>query len=233
MTQKTAHATDITTDIMSHPGVHQENPTDLQRWEMANALQTTLDIKQLLEMFSRMILPIFNHSGFKYSNHLADINITGGIHAHHSFSCKLIIEKEILGEMQLMRRKRFNDQEIRRIEDILCCLVYPLRNTLMYREALQSAHTDPLTHVNNRIAMEDCIQREWELAHRQSTPLSLMLLDIDYFKSINDNYGHGFGDTVLKAVAQKIKATVRASDMVFRYGGEEFVVVLSLSLIHI
>lgn len=223
MTQETAHAT----DIMSHPTFQQKMDDRTQRWEITNALQTTLDTEQLLNLFSRSALSITGHSGFTYTHDSENLSISGGTNSHHSCSYQLIVEQDNLGELKLMRRTRFSAEEIEQIEAIICCLVYPLRNSLQYRRALKSAHTDPLTQVNNRISMDNCIQREWDLAHRQNTPLSLMLLDIDHFKQINDQYGHSFGDTVLKAVAQCIKTTVRASDIVFRYGGEEFVVVLS------
>lgn len=223
MTQETAHAT----DIMSHPTFHQKIDARTQRWEITNALQTTLNIEQLLNLFSHSVQAITGHNGFTYTNDSEDLRLSGGSNTHHSCSYQLIVEQDNLGELKLMRRTRFSAEEIKRIEEIICCLVYPLRNTLMYRRALKSAHTDPLTQVNNRISMDNCIKREWDLAHRQKTPLSVMLLDIDHFKQINDRYGHSYGDTVLKAVAQCIKTTIRASDIVFRYGGEEFVVVLS------
>ncbi len=223
MTQESAHAT----DIMSHPTFHQSNEARSQRWEIANALQTTLNIEQLFKLFSRSVQHLTGHNGFSYTNEAENLSISGGTTAHHSCSYQLIVEQDDLGELKLMRRRRFSEKEIEQIEETICCLVYPLRNALLYRQALKSAHTDPLTNLNNRISMDDCIKREWDLARRQKTPLSMMLLDIDLFKSINDQYGHAFGDTVLKAVAQSIKNTVRASDIVFRFGGEEFVVVLS------
>jgi len=212
---------------MSHPTFHQSNEARSQRWEIANALQTTLNIEQLFKLFSRSVQHLTGHNGFSYTNEAENLSISGGTTAHHSCSYQLIVEQDDLGELKLMRRRRFSEKEIEQIEETICCLVYPLRNALLYRQALKSAHTDPLTNLNNRISMDDCIKREWDLARRQKTPLSMMLLDIDLFKSINDQYGHAFGDTVLKAVAQSIKNTVRASDIVFRFGGEEFVVVLS------
>ena len=223
MTQESAHAT----DIMSHPTLNRSNEAGSQRWEIANALQTTLDLEQLFKLFSRSVQHLTGHNGFTYTNDAEGLNISGGTTAHHSCSYQLIVEQDNLGELKLMRRRRFSSKEIEQIEETICCLVYPLRNALLYRQALKSAHTDPLTKLNNRISMDDCIQREWDLARRQKTPLSMMLLDVDHFKSINDQYGHAFGDTVLKAVAQSVKNTVRASDIVFRFGGEEFVVILS------
>lgn len=223
MIQKTAHAT----NIAFHSAFQGENVVREQQWNISNSLQTTLDVEQLIELFNQTIQEIVGHNGFNYTHDREDIQISGGIRAHHSCSYRLVVEEEDLGEFQLLRRKRFNDQEILRVETLLGCLVYPLRNALLYRDALRSAHTDPLTEVNNRVAMDDCILREWELAQRQTTPLSLMLIDIDHFKLVNDRYGHTCGDKVLKSVAQTIRETVRACDMIYRFGGEEFVVVLS------
>jgi len=102
-----------------------------------------------------------------------------------------------------------------------------MRNALLYRAATQSALRDPLTDTGNRIAMDQTLQREIEMSRRHSQPLSLLMLDIDHFKQINDTYGHSAGDEVLKAVAASIKSQLRNVDMVFRFGGEEFMILLS------
>ncbi len=132
-----------------------------------------------------------------------------------------------MGDLLFRRNQRFTEQELGNLESLLSCLLYPMRNALLYRAATQSALRDPLTETGNRIAMEQTLQREIELARRHNQPLSLLMLDIDHFKRINDSYGHSAGDQVLKAVAAAIKEQLRNIDMVFRYGGEEFLVVLS------
>lgn len=86
--------------------------------------------------------------------------------------------------------------------------------------------TDPLTQVNNRRALEISLVREWERAFRYSQPLSLLMLDVDDFKSYNDKFGHQAGDEVLRRVANIISCDARQPDFVARYGGEEFVIVL-------
>ena len=85
---------------------------------------------------------------------------------------------------------------------------------------------DPLTKLYNRRFMNESLHRELLRARRAQAPLSLIILDIDHFKRINDEYGHDIGDEVLVTVAQKLTHSVREEDYVYRYGGEEFVVVL-------
>lgn len=91
--------------------------------------------------------------------------------------------------------------------------------------ALESGR-DPLTRTLNRRFLPSILTREVKMAMQKGMELSVMMVDIDNFKRINDNYGHGGGDYVLQQVAETIFSTCRASDFVFRYGGEEFLVVL-------
>lgn len=90
---------------------------------------------------------------------------------------------------------------------------------------VQATH-DSLTRLWNRAATCDILQRELERAEREHLPLSIMLADIDFFKRINDTYGHLAGDAVLREVAQCMKAVVRPYDGIGRYGGEEFLLAL-------
>ncbi len=90
----------------------------------------------------------------------------------------------------------------------------------------QNARTDQLTKLPNRLAFDEDAERLYALAMRHSQPLSMIVLDIDYFKSINDNFGHRIGDDVIKLVAEQIKSNLRKGDVAVRWGGEEFVVLL-------
>lgn len=88
------------------------------------------------------------------------------------------------------------------------------------------AFIDPLTQIPNRRQFEQKLDEEWRRAVRNKSPLSICMLDIDYFKQYNDSLGHGEGDVCLQKVAQSIhSATARAGDLAARYGGEEFVVI--------
>ena len=94
------------------------------------------------------------------------------------------------------------------------------------RRLEELAHTDPLTKTLNRRALGERLAAEMERVRRYSTTMSLLLIDLDHFKQINDTHGHLAGDDVLIEVAAVLQRVVRAVDVVARYGGEEFVVVL-------
>lgn len=98
-------------------------------------------------------------------------------------------------------------------------------NVMLHREAQRLSVTDPLTGAGNLRHMTTTLAREVERASRFARPLSVLLLDLDHFKRVNDTYGHTVGDAVLRELARRLSACVREVDVVARYGGEEFVVV--------
>jgi len=95
------------------------------------------------------------------------------------------------------------------------------------REAFRMAvsELDPLTGVQNRQIMMEVLDRERERSLRTNTPCCVVLADIDHFKSVNDNHGHPAGDHVLRTVAGRFLSTLRPYDEIFRYGGEEFLII--------
>ena len=88
-----------------------------------------------------------------------------------------------------------------------------------------SAVLDPLTGLHNRRHLDARLKSEFAFANRHHTPLSVLLIDIDHFKKINDTYGHAGGDAALRVLADRLQRAVRIEDIVARYGGEEFAVV--------
>ncbi len=190
-------------------------------------LQTTLDIEQILSLFSGHLQEIVPHDGYGFHNELLNIDLASGRKARNSCVYTLKLEGETLGEWRVSRDRRFGAVDLERVEELLAHLFYPLRNGLRYREAMYYAHTDPLTQVGNRVALFAGLQREVELARRYESQFAVVFLDIDHFKSINDTHGHEAGDAVLRSVARGIKDTVRSTDGVFRYGGEEFVILFN------
>lgn len=85
---------------------------------------------------------------------------------------------------------------------------------------------DPMTGLHNRRFLEEFVDTMVASSNRRKSTLCILMLDLDYFKKVNDTYGHHAGDTVLKEIARILVQSVRASDLVIRYGGEEFMVIL-------
>lgn len=99
--------------------------------------------------------------------------------------------------------------------------------TRLNRQLDKIAHEDALTSIANRRSFNNAAEREWDIALREQRPLSLLLLDVDFFKRYNDTYGHEDGDKCLQAIAHAIRdAMLRPADLAARYGGEEFVVLM-------
>ena len=102
------------------------------------------------------------------------------------------------------------------------------RNLMNTNDVLSAiALADPLTELSNRRALDWELPRQIHNARSRSTPLSLLILDVDYFKLINDNHGHLVGDRVLQLLSARLRHNLRFQDTPFRYGGEEFVIILS------
>lgn len=102
-----------------------------------------------------------------------------------------------------------------------------LENSLNFETIKRTSYVDTLTGVNNRRFLEQRIVEELDRCQRNFDPLSCLFLDIDFFKSINDQYGHQAGDLVLSLAAKAIKTQLRNNDVLARYGGEEFIALLT------
>ena len=127
------------------------------------------------------------------------------------------------------------DEIQKNIEDLILHFDIPEGNKIdvikkinfMYKQTRHMSVTDALTGLYNRRHFEDTLEREFLRAVRYKNNLSFAIVDIDFFKNINDTYGHSAGDYVLKEIAYLISQTFRKTDMVFRYGGEEFAVIIT------
>lgn len=195
-------------------------------FDLLRSLQTTLDVHQLLEVFSSALAAAIDYDGLTYAHDDPRLDYGRGAPARHACENRLTLGEQYLGELTLHRARPFTDHEAETVEHLLRSLLYPLRNALLYRSALARAQRDGLTGVYNRAALDETLEREVQFAGRHGAPLALIVLDIDLFKSINDRFGHAQGDSVIKRVADCASDCVRRTDMVFRYGGEEFVVLL-------
>ncbi len=135
---------------------------------------------------------------------------------------------KVIGMMsnQSYQPNAFTPEDERLLEMLASYAAIALDNARLFREVQKLAITDPLTGAYNRRQLFELGQREFNRAHRFDRPFSVIFLDIDRFKVVNDTYGHATGDLVLRVLTQRIQETIREIDILGRYGGEEFVVLL-------
>jgi diguanylate cyclase (GGDEF)-like protein len=195
--------------------------------ELSGKLQTTLEVDTLIELFAQVIQEAFQYDTLSYRSQDGETIQLGEQTGRNKLDYKLKVLDSELGTILITRRKRFDKGEVAQIENLLAALLYPLRNALLYRAALRCAIFDSLTGVKNRTAFDSNFRRDMEINRRNLTDLSIIVLDIDFFKRFNDRYGHAVGDLVLQQVAKTVEQTIRSSDALYRVGGEEFVVVLN------
>ena len=148
---------------------------------------------------------------------------------HEIISVPLRASSGILGVLNLYDRadgKPFDATDVETVRSFAAQAAVALDNVLLHQEAQRQSVTDALTGLGNYRSFQQILGREIERAARFERSLSLLMLDLDLFKAVNDVHGHQVGNAVLVEVAERLRAEVREVDVVARYGGEEFAVVL-------
>ncbi len=123
-------------------------------------------------------------------------------------------------------KNTFTNENLRLVTTICKSVSMAIENAELYASMQELATTDGLTGVFNRVYFHQKFESEFTMAKESGYELTLVILDIDHFKKFNDTYGHLFGDVVLKSVAQNVKNSLRSTDTIARFGGEEFVIIL-------
>ncbi|GAB5413254.1 MAG: GGDEF domain-containing protein [Congregibacter sp.] len=184
------------------------------------------DQQLLIERLYRWALDLNLADGVSFSHEPSSLVIEFGARRHHTAQYELNLDQRPLGSITLCRRERYSENDLLAIEQALGSIA---RCLLVAQDmaALKSRATqDPLTGLGNRRSMEHWLTTELSRSRRHSSPLSVMMIDVDHFKEINDSLGHLGGDRVLKTIARVLERGTRGSDLVFRYGGDEFAVLL-------
>jgi diguanylate cyclase (GGDEF)-like protein len=140
----------------------------------------------------------------------------------------LIVRNDVKGIMKVHGRRRamFDDKEVASIQSLAGHLALAIENARLYERTRQMALTDGLTGLYNRHHFYQELEREILRSKRHHHKMSLLMCDLDKFKNYNDKYGHVAGDELLRDLASVITGLVRKSDISFRYGGEEFALIL-------
>ncbi len=140
----------------------------------------------------------------------------------------LVVRGESIGSLVVASRRAdaYNPGQIRLLEHLALQIATPIENSQLYARAEQRARIDELTELFNRRHFEERLKEEIARHSRYSNAFSLLMLDLDNLKTYNDIYGHPAGDEILKQIGSIIRSSIRNADQAFRYGGDEFTVIL-------
>ena len=145
----------------------------------------------------------------------------------------LVCESKIVGALAIKStEKEISLKDIEYLEQLSAQIAITINRANVYAEILKHATLDALTGFYNRHQLEVRMKQEVANAKRQQAPLCGIMTDIDFFKNVNDTYGHAVGDLVLKTIAKVIRGQLREYDIAGRYGGEEFSILLPFTGIH-
>ncbi len=203
--------------ILDKLGIEQQRYPELHLTDSADVLES---------IFGRHLRPLLGSEQPHYNKQL----FTGQARTPLSIAAfPLIRQNRLIGSFNIgsLRSERYTKHSatdfLQRIVEIFAvCFENAINNEKIKLLGL----LDPLTGVHNRRYFDQRLAEELSQALRQHKPLSFLFLDIDHFKTFNDNYGHQVGDRVLQNVASMIKSQMRLSDVLSRFGGEEFAILL-------
>lgn len=190
------------------------------------SITASLDVDQVLRTLTDVLEDLVGQSSWEYRHLEQALEFSAGTPDRHRLEYVLTLNEQEMGTLVLTRGRRFSVADQEQIEELLGLAAPALRNALSFLSMSQQLESDPLTGLGNRRALT--LQGAQRLADsiRHGYPLSMLVMDLDSFKSVNDTHGHMVGDRLLCAVAAAIRSATRAGDLCARIGGDEFVVLL-------
>lgn len=208
----------------------RRQPTEsIEPIQFLQAISASLELEQVLLTLNRFLHDLVAHAGWEYRYAESGVELSGGKPDRHRLEYALTLNGQDMGVLKLMRGRRFSDTDQVRIEGLLGLAAQALHHALRFHELNRQLERDPLTGLGNRRALAAQGAQWLADSLRQQQPLSMLVLDLDHFKAVNDNYGHPLGDRLLCALAETLRALTRTSDLCVRMGGDEFVVLLPRS----
>lgn len=204
--------------------------------EYLQALSATLRPEQIIEQLAGALMVALRLDGLRWraDESVGFLTKDGdgaearevGRQCGHALSYSVTRNGQRVGELTLWRGRRFVNRDESAAEAIVGLTIGPLFNAFEHRRLERLVDLDPLTGLANRRGFARSARAWMADARRQSRPVSLLTVDIDHFKTINDRFGHAYGDRWIVAVADALREMLRDTDPVARFGGEEFVALL-------
>lgn len=199
-----------------------------ERLTCLETLQQTLDLKELMNNFSALVANFVRPFTIRFQSAHGFFSLKSKEAAiyHKSYNIPLSSAQTRLGTISYHSESAITVSEDKLLVELHLLLVTSLKHALKFSELNAMVFKDHLTNISNRAYYDESIERAIEQSSRNQQDLSLIVLDVNNFKTINDTLGHQQGDKVLQSFAEVLLKSVRTSDMVFRLGGDEFAIIL-------
>jgi diguanylate cyclase (GGDEF)-like protein len=223
----TSHADTPPLTLVSSTEPMLRQPTDaVEPIAFLQAISASLELDRVLNTLSRFLYDLVGHSGWEYRHPESGFARAGGKPDRHRLEYALTLNEQEMGTLTLLRGRRFSEHDQQRIESLLGLAASALNNALKLYQTNQQLERDPLTGLGNRRALAAQGTQWLADSFRYQQPVSLLVMDLDRFKTVNDRFGHPFGDTLLCSIADTLREATRTADLCVRLGGDEFVVLL-------
>jgi len=205
-------------------GLNEELIPDISH--LSELLHASLDLSRVLQTFTTEAASFVQLSGIRFqceSTCVETEHFAEGIFEHIT---ELSIGHQTLGYLTYAAYREIGPKEAKILHHMQTKLAQPVSNAVQFNLLQQQALKDYLTKLGNRASFDEQIELAVERCERNGSEFSLVLLDLDNFKFANDTFGHAEGDKVLQEFARIIKQSVRRTDIAFRFGGDEFAIIL-------
>lgn len=189
-------------------------------------LQCTLELDKILNIFAMEASKYISFSGLYFTQGNVRTAIRGSKQGKAERLFELKINNEFLGTLTYAVNSPISLANYKILEELHQYILHPLNNAIKYKNAMSLAMQDSLTGLANRRYFDKQLKRAMHHANRQKHQVGLVVADLNKFKAINDTFGHHIGDEILKGFAKALELSVRDSDSVFRFGGDEFVIIV-------
>ena len=224
-----------TVNVVNHPNskfnaftLFQHSEQQSQRnLALLEQLQTTLDVKSLIDMFAIEVAKYLDFTGLYFKHAEISATARGSRQARSERQFELKLNGQFFGIITYAINMPISIANFKVLTELHDLLINPLNNAVQYHQAMQLAMQDSLTKLGNRRSFDEQIKRTMAQASRRHARAGLILCDLNKFKAINDSFGHDIGDHVLIQFAKALLKSVRDTDSVFRFGGDEFAIIVA------
>jgi len=219
------------TSIAQELGDNMQTPVrrSLDKLDFLQKLSVAVELQPLLAIYAREVSLRLQVSGleFEYLGQTYQPKYSQG--SRCVLNSKLHLNDKDLGMMRYMSTKPLGQPQRQLIASLEQQLLQPLFNVLIFEHNRNLSLRDHLTGLGNRSYFDETLSHMKATAQREHRSFSVLMLDLDNFKQVNDNFGHNEGDLILKQFAKILRDALRTNDHVFRFGGDEFVLLLAHS----